>query len=196
MLAEGSKVAAERFGGDSAKFAMQVKGLEQSGYESRRAPAMLLSYMTSDIGAHHRPSWAVTHDIATARHFAHRIVVMYLGVIVESGSARAVVGNPLHPYTQALMAAVPEPDPANRLRERPVLSGEPPSPADVPKGCSFHPRCPSYMRGTCEMARPHLVEAEPDHCVACYLHPGDQPVPGDLDHRRSARASQRISPAE
>ncbi|MFH1313326.1 MAG: aldehyde ferredoxin oxidoreductase family protein [Candidatus Eisenbacteria bacterium] len=67
VLAEGSKAAAEHFGGDSIKFAMQVKGLEQSGYETRRAPAMLLSYMTSDIGAHHRPSWAITHDIATGR---------------------------------------------------------------------------------------------------------------------------------
>jgi aldehyde:ferredoxin oxidoreductase len=67
LLAEGTRAAAEHLGKDSIKFAMQVKGLEQSGYESRRAPAMLLSYMTSDIGAHHRPSWAVTHDIATGR---------------------------------------------------------------------------------------------------------------------------------
>jgi aldehyde:ferredoxin oxidoreductase len=70
LLAEGTKKAAEELGKDSIKFAMQVKGLEQSGYESRRAPAMLLSYMTSDIGAHHRPSWAVTHDIATGRDSA------------------------------------------------------------------------------------------------------------------------------
>ncbi len=67
LLAEGSKKAAETLGKGSEKFAMQMKGLEQSGYESRRAPAMLLSYMTSDIGAHHRPSWAVTHDLATGR---------------------------------------------------------------------------------------------------------------------------------
>jgi aldehyde:ferredoxin oxidoreductase len=70
LLAEGTKRAAEELGGGSRKFAMQVKGLEQSGYESRRAPAMLLSYMTSDIGAHHRPSWAVTHDIETGRDSA------------------------------------------------------------------------------------------------------------------------------
>jgi aldehyde:ferredoxin oxidoreductase len=67
LLAEGTKKAAETLGKGSEKFAMQMKGLEQSGYESRRAPAMLLSYMTSDIGAHHRPSWAVTHDLATGR---------------------------------------------------------------------------------------------------------------------------------
>lgn len=70
LLAEGTKKAAEQLGGDSGRFAMQVKGLEQSGYESRRAPAMLLSYMTSDIGAHHRPSWAVTHDLQTGRDSA------------------------------------------------------------------------------------------------------------------------------
>jgi aldehyde:ferredoxin oxidoreductase len=70
VLAEGTKVAAETLGGDSIRFAMQVKGLEQSGYESRRAPAMQLSYMTSDIGAHHRPSWAVTHDLQTGRDSA------------------------------------------------------------------------------------------------------------------------------
>jgi aldehyde:ferredoxin oxidoreductase len=70
LLAEGTKKAAEELGRGSEKFAMQVKGLEQSGYESRRAPAMLLSYMTSDIGAHHRPSWAVTHDLATGRESA------------------------------------------------------------------------------------------------------------------------------
>jgi len=67
LLAEGTKKAAQELGKNSIKFAMQVKGLEQSGYESRRAPAMLLSYMTSDIGAHHRPSWAVTHDLMTGR---------------------------------------------------------------------------------------------------------------------------------
>ena len=112
----------------------------------------------------------ITHDIATARHFAGRIAVMYLGRIVESGLTEVVVENPLHPYTRALMAAVPEPDPANRLRERPVLPGEPPSPVRVPPGCAFHPRCPNYMQGTCEVARPSLVETEPGHFVACYLN--------------------------
>jgi peptide/nickel transport system ATP-binding protein len=114
----------------------------------------------------------ITHDIATARHFAHRIVVMYLGHIVESGPAAAIVEKPLHPYTQALIAAVPVPDPANRLTLRPVLQGEPPNPAQAPPGCRFHPRCPHFMAGTCDGAQPHLVEAEPDHFVACYLYPG------------------------
>ena len=112
----------------------------------------------------------ITHDIATARHFAHRVVVMYLGRVVESGDVSTVVENPLHPYTQALIAAVPEPDPVNRLRERPVLKGEPPSPTHVPSGCPFHPRCPQCIQGTCEVAQPRLVEVEPDHSVACYLY--------------------------
>jgi len=123
----------------------------------------------------------ITHDIATARHFAQRIVVMYLGRIVESGLTAAVVENPLHPYTRALMAAVPEPDPANRLRERPVLPGEPPSPIRVPSGCAFHPRCPDYMPGTCEADCPSLVEAEPKHFVACYRHLEKQSAEFSLD---------------
>jgi oligopeptide/dipeptide ABC transporter ATP-binding protein len=112
----------------------------------------------------------ITHDIATARHFAQRIVVMYLGRVVEMGEATDVVRNPLHPYTQALIAAVPEPDPANRLNQRPSLPGEPPSPANAPSGCSFHPRCAAYMAGRCELTTPQLREVEPNHYVACYLY--------------------------
>ena len=114
----------------------------------------------------------ITHDIATARHFAQRIVVMYLGRIVESGPADRVVDNPLHPYTQALIAAVPEPDPANRLHERAVLQGEPPDPSHAPAGCAFHPRCPRFIAGKCEVAVPLLIEAEPGHFVACVLYQG------------------------
>jgi len=112
----------------------------------------------------------ITHDIATARHFAHRIVVMYLGRVVESGPAVAVVDNPQHPYTKALIAAVPEPDPANRLHERPVVKGEPPSPSQAPTGCTFHPRCPAYMAGVCEVKAPTLREVQPDHWVSCFLY--------------------------
>ena len=112
----------------------------------------------------------ITHDIASARHFAGRIAVMYLGSIVEIGTPEAVVERPLHPYTRALIDAVPEPDPANRLRERPVVPGEVPSAADPPAGCPFHPRCPRFMAGRCDLARPALREAEPGHFVACYLY--------------------------
>lgn len=112
----------------------------------------------------------ITHDIATARHFANRIVVMYLGRVVESGPAAAIVDNPRHPYTQALIAAVPEPDPANRLRMRPVLQGEIPDPSQMPTGCAFHPRCPQAIHNKCELRQPALIEVEPEHFVACYLY--------------------------
>lgn len=130
-----------------------------------------LLYLLRDLRDRYQITFLyITHDIATARHFAQRIVVMYLGRIVESGPAAAVVENPLHPYTQALIAAVPEPDPANRLHMRPVLAGEPPNPSQLPAGCAFHPRCPQWMQGKCERATPALVEAEPGHFVACYLY--------------------------
>lgn len=114
----------------------------------------------------------ITHDIATARHFAQRIVVMYLGSVVETGEAADLVRNPLHPYTRALIASVPEPDPQNRFTQRPNLPGEPPSPANVPSGCSFHPRCAAFMAGRCELTTPQLLEIEPNHFAACYLYEG------------------------
>ncbi len=112
----------------------------------------------------------ITHDIASAAHFSDRVAVMYLGRIVEMGPPAEVIGRPLHPYTQALIEAVPEPDPANRHRERAVVPGEPPSPTALPSGCAFHPRCPQVMRGVCETAVPSLREVQPGHWVACYLH--------------------------
>lgn len=112
----------------------------------------------------------ITHDIATARHFANRIVVMYLGRIVESGPAATIVVRPHHPYTQALIAAVPEADPTNRLRARPVVQGEPPNPSQVPSGCAFHPRCPAVMVGRCAAQAPAMIEVEPAHWVACFLY--------------------------
>ncbi len=114
----------------------------------------------------------ITHDIATARYFAHRIAVMYLGYIVELGTPEQVIDNPLHPYTRALVAAVPEPDPANRLAERPVVPGEPPNPLAMPVGCPFHPRCPVLVRGRSDVVRPSLREVEPGHLVACHLYGG------------------------
>lgn len=112
----------------------------------------------------------ITHDIATARHSAERIAVMYLGRIVEIGPADRVVDNPLHPYAQSLIAAVPEPDPANRLGPRPVLPGEPPNPMDVPSGCAFHPRCDKALAGLCRQQDVQLEELEPGHWVACHLY--------------------------
>ena len=112
----------------------------------------------------------ITHDIASARHFSNDIAVMYLGSIVESGTSTEVVERPLHPYTKALIDAVPEPNPANRLIKRPVISGEPPSSSRHPQGCPFHPRCPQFMPGKCDQARPQLREIKPKHYAACFLY--------------------------
>ena len=120
----------------------------------------------------------VTHDIASARHFADRIAVMYLGKIVEIAPAGRVIDQPLHPYTQALIAAIPEPDPANRFRRRAVVPGEQPSASAMPPGCPFFPRCPERTPGLCDADRPTLVDAEPGHWVACHLFkPGGGVIP-------------------
>src|SRR6266568_4785311 len=111
----------------------------------------------------------VTHDLATARHFADRVGIMYAGRLAESGPIGSVLAEPLHPYTQALMEAIPDPDPENRLRERPTLPGEPPSLMSPPPGCRFHPRCPIAKEGLCEVVEPQLRELRPDHSVACHL---------------------------
>jgi oligopeptide/dipeptide ABC transporter ATP-binding protein len=112
----------------------------------------------------------ITHDIASARHFADRIAVMYQGTIVERGSAGHVIDNPLHPYTKALINAIPEPDPQNRFRRRAVVPGEPVSGGPLPPGCPFYPRCPNRIPGKSDAARPPLIEQEPGHFVACVLY--------------------------
>src|SRR5215216_7131640 len=112
----------------------------------------------------------ITHDIASARHFADRIAVMYQGTIAELGPAGVVIDNPLHPYTKALIAAIPEPDPNNRLHHRAVVPGEPISGGPIPPGCPFFARCPNRMPGICDVQRPVLTEQEAGHFVACHLY--------------------------
>jgi len=112
----------------------------------------------------------ITHDLATARLICNRIAVMYLGKIVELGPTDVVIGNPLHPYTRALVAAIPEPDPSNRLRIRKLdIKGEVPSAINIPPGCRFHPRCP-HMFDRCKEAEPPVMEVEPEHYVSCWLY--------------------------
>ena len=113
----------------------------------------------------------ITHDIATAQHFADKMAVMYMGTIVEMGTPTQIVQNPLHPYTQGLIAAIPEPDPDNRFRERPVVPGDPPNPLSLPSGCLFNPRCPKTLGTTCEITTPNLQVLQNDHSVACHLYP-------------------------
>ncbi|MCS7134133.1 MAG: ABC transporter ATP-binding protein [Candidatus Caldarchaeum sp.] len=111
----------------------------------------------------------ITHDIATAKYFSDRIAVMYAGKFVELGPTKDVLKNPSHPYTQALIDAIPDPDPRNRLSFRKVVGGEPPSLINPPSGCRFHPRCPFFMQGKCDASEPPLYSVGPDRFTACFL---------------------------
>ncbi len=112
----------------------------------------------------------ITHDLAVAYYICDRIAVMYLGKIVEIGPAEKVIKNPLHPYTRALMIAVPKLDPSLRDIEKDIpIMGEVPSPIDIPPGCRFHPRCP-YAKDICKREEPPFIEVESDHFVACHLY--------------------------
>lgn len=111
----------------------------------------------------------ITHDLALARHICDRIAIMYLGKIVERGNSDNVILRPLHPYTKALVAAVPVPDPTSR-RVEVVIKGEIPSPINPPSGCRFHTRCPSVIGDICRNREPNLVEVEKEHFVACHLY--------------------------
>jgi oligopeptide transport system ATP-binding protein len=109
----------------------------------------------------------IAHDVAVVKHISRRVMVMYLGRVVELGPAKSVVDAPKHPYTQALVSAVPEVDPDSK-RQRIVLPGDVPSPIDPPCGCPFHPRCP-VAEERCKTALPVLREITPGHWAACHL---------------------------
>lgn len=108
----------------------------------------------------------ITHDLATAKYICDRIGILYLGRMVEIGPLKEVYGMPLHPYTQALLEAVPVPDPRHR-RTLAMPKGEIPNPINPPTGCRFHPRCP-VARDHCAQEEPELRELRPDHLVACH----------------------------
>jgi len=109
----------------------------------------------------------IAHDLSVVRHLCHRVAVMYLGRVVELAGCDELFENPLHPYTQALLAAVPVPDPSvEATRSFQPVKGEVPSPINPPSGCVFHPRCPIAVEG-CKRVRPELREVRPEHWVAC-----------------------------
>jgi peptide/nickel transport system ATP-binding protein len=112
----------------------------------------------------------ITHDLSTVRYFCERVFVMYGGMIIEQAAVEDLLRNPRHPYTQALLTAIPDPDPDNATRFRAVPPGEPPSLLHPPSGCRFHPRCPAFMPGICEVAVPPDFESAAGHRVACYLY--------------------------
>jgi peptide/nickel transport system ATP-binding protein len=114
----------------------------------------------------------ISHDLAIVEHMTHRVAVMYLGKIVELGSKRNVFAAPKHPYTKALLSAVPVPEPG-ASRQRIVLKGDVPSPVNPPKGCRFHTRCP-YVFDRCRTEEPQLRFTEHGHFAACHLN--DLPV--------------------
>jgi oligopeptide/dipeptide ABC transporter ATP-binding protein len=110
----------------------------------------------------------VAHDLAVVEHISHRVAVMYLGRIIELAPTRAVFARPQHPYTEALLSAVPVPDPTVQ-RKRIILAGDVPSPIELPKGCRFHTRCP-YAFDRCRTDEPPLRPTASDHLAACHLH--------------------------
>jgi len=109
----------------------------------------------------------IAHDLAVVEHISHRIAVMYLGKIVEYADKKTLFTNPLHPYTEALLSAVPVPNPKLK-REKRLLQGDVPSPINPPPGCAFHTRCP-YTFDRCKVDTPKLVEVSPGHGVSCHL---------------------------
>jgi len=109
----------------------------------------------------------ISHDLAVVEHIGHRIAVMYLGRIVELADKETLFTKPLHPYTEALLAAAPVPDPRAR-REKLIIEGDVPSPINPPKGCHFHTRCP-YAEARCRTEEPRLREIAPKHWAACHL---------------------------
>lgn len=110
----------------------------------------------------------IAHDLSVVKHMSDRIGVMYLGGLVEVADKNSIYSEPLHPYTQALISAIPEPDPRKK-KDRIILEGDVPSPINPPSGCTFHPRCRHAMQ-ECQLEKPSLKEVKPGHRVACHLY--------------------------
>jgi oligopeptide transport system ATP-binding protein len=137
----------------------------------------------------------ISHHLSVVRAMAHRVVVMYLGKVVEQADTDELFSRPMHPYTQALLSAIPIPDPELK-RERIILSGDVPSPAAPPSGCRFHTRCPAVMP-VCSKVDPPLLQIRPRHWVACHLYPaaGGTPSPASTATMASEPGASSEAPA-
>jgi len=135
----------------------------------------------------------ISHDLDLVGHLADRIMVMYLGIAVETAPSQQILSRPLHPYSQALISAVPVPQPhLQRARKRVILLGDPPNAAAVPKGCRFHPRCP-IAQAICREEAPPLrsMPGQPEHLVACHLAPEHTEAAGQAIASAIGRTQQR-----
>jgi oligopeptide/dipeptide ABC transporter ATP-binding protein len=110
----------------------------------------------------------IAHDLSVIKHISDRVAVMYLGKIVETADKKALFDDPKHPYTQALLSAIPVPDPKKRKKGR-ILMGDVPSPINPPEGCRFHPRC-AHRMNVCDKKEPEQKETAPGHLVSCFLY--------------------------
>ena len=120
----------------------------------------------------------IAHDLAVVKHISHRVGVMYLGRIVELTDRRTLFTSPLHPYSKALLSAVPIPDPEVTRHDQIILTGDVPSPISPPRGCHFHTRCP-YVMDRCRKETPPLRAVAGGHWVSCHLHDGREPGSGE-----------------
>ena len=133
----------------------------------------ILKLLNSMQKAHDLALIYVTHDLSTVRYFSDRILVMYAGRIIEQAGVEVLLSEPAHPYTQALIASIPDPDAANAKAMRSVPPGEPPSLADPPAGCRYHPRCKHKIEGKCDVQIPLNFELGRGHGVECWLYDDD-----------------------
>jgi len=131
--------------------------------------AEILKLMLSLVEKYRTSFLYITHDLALSRHMCDRIGIMYLGKIMEMATSDELVNNPLHPYTKALIDAVPVPDPAVKRGDI-VIKGEIPSPINPPSGCRFHTRCPEYIGDVCRTKEPEWINIGKNHWVACHLY--------------------------